>query len=272
MKDQKSKIKNQRYKTRIKYFLFLIPISAFCFLLFAFPSHAQLSSLGIANYLEIPTGNIEDGSIIVLSSKNYILSKAPYDPNIIGVVNLTPAVSIKSDTTRKGYPVVSIGTVATKVNGTNGEIRKGDNITTSSVQGTGMKATDSGFVLGEALEGAKFGKATDTKLIDVAANPHYVQLNSQLGSSLSDLFKLSKIAAYEKPTKALQYILAAVIIIASFGSGFLIFSKVITKGMEALGRNPLAGRMIQLGIVFNVILIAVIIISGTALAYLVIRL
>ncbi len=278
MKNQKSKIihsassarKNQSIKFKGLTVIFLLLAS--CFLLLASSVQAQLTSLGIANYLEIPTGKVEDGSIIVLSQKGYALSNAPYDATIVGVVDLNPAVSIKSDTTKKGYPVVSLGTVRTKVSGSNGTIKRGDGITTSTIPGTGMKSTDSGYVVGESLQDVSFAKSTDIKFIDVAVNPHHLQLRNQLSNSIFDIFSLSKIAAYEKPSKALQYILAAIIIILSFGIGFLIFSKVVSKGIEAMGRNPLAGRMIQLSIVFNVLLIAIIVIAGTALAYLVIRL
>jgi len=235
-------------------------------------AHAQINSIGIASYLDISGDKIEDGSIVVVSDKGYSISKTPYESNIVGVVNLSPAVSLKTDKQKKGFPVVTSGTVYVKVNGTNGTIKKGNSITTSAVRGTGMKASDSGFVLGEALNDAVFAKANETKIISVAVSPHFFQQGNQFSNSILDVFKLSKIAAYEKPSKTLQYILSAIIVVLSFGSGFLILSRIIAKGIEALGRNPLAGRMIQLSIIFNVLLIVVIVAAGSALAYLVIRL
>ena len=265
----KLKTKNLKYK---KFILILSLLFAICYLLFATNAQAQISSIGIATYVEIPNGNIEDGSIIVVSQKGYALSSAPYESSIFGVVNLNPAISLKTDKQKRGFPIVTSGTAYAKVNGSNGPVKRGDAITTSAVPGTGMKSTDSGFVVGESLSNVTFAKSTDTKLIEIAVNPHHLQLRNQLSSSIFDIFNLSKIAAYEKPSKALQYILAGLIVLISFGCGFLVFTKVITKGIEALGRNPLAGRMIQLSIVFNVLLIAVIIVAGTALAYVVIRL
>ncbi len=222
--------------------------------------------------MPITNEKVEDGSIVVVSTKGFALSKVPYDPNIIGVIILKPAVAIKTDGQKTGYPVVTSGTVITKISGISGAIKKGDAITTSPIMGTGMKAVDSGFVLGEATNNINFAKSSDVKLVEVTVNPHYSQLNTSLGNSLADIFKLSKIAAFEKPTKALQYIVAAIIVLTSFGCGFIIFARAVNTGLEALGRNPLAGRMIQLSIVFNLILIAVIIVAGSALAYLVIRL
>ncbi len=134
-----------------------------------------------------------------------------------------------------------------------------------------MKATKTGYVLGESAESIKFQKKGDIKLITVSINPHQIQ-SGAAGSSVLDVFSLSNVAANEKPSAALKYIVATLIIIITFGCGFLIFAKSVNTGLEALGRNPLASRQIQLSIVFNIIMIIVIIVVGTGLAYLVIRL
>jgi hypothetical protein len=83
---------------------------------------------------------------------------------------------------------------------------------------------------------------------------------------------LSALAAYDEPLKVFKYVISSIIIIASFAFGFIIFSRVINTGIEALGRNPLAGRMIQLSILFNVILVIIIIMSGLGLVYIFLRL
>lgn len=238
---------------------------------YASTAHAQLSSVGIANYLQINASKIEDGDIISASDKGYVLSKTPYDSKMVGVVSLNPSVTFKSEGV-KGYPVINTGTALIKVTDQDGDIKKGDFVTSSTTPGTGMKAGDSGYILGIALKDVKFSRKGDIKQVEVNLNPHFVQFNSTFSSSILDIFKIGKIAASEKPSKVLQYIIAAIIMIASLGCGFIIFAKSVNTGLEALGRNPLAGRMIQLGIAFNVALIALIIIVGTGLAYLVIRL
>jgi hypothetical protein len=248
----------------------LIPSSLLLLLLLSLlpsPTHGQINSLGISTYLPIP-GIVEDGSIVVTTDKGYSLSTLPYESGLMGIVSLSPAIMLKTDGDQKGYPVISSGTGYVKVTGESGNIKKGDFITSSQTRGTGMKAEGSGFIIGTALDDASFKNATDTKLLQIAVNPRSVQA----GSSLLDIFSIGKLAASQKPSKVLQYIVAAIITIITFGSGFLIFSKTVTTGLEALGRNPLAGRQIQLGIVFNIILIAVIIIAGAGLAYIVIRL
>ena len=250
---------------KIIYFTFLF--SVFCFLFSVDLARAQINSLGLATYLPIE-GKVEDGDIIVATDTGYTLSSAPYEIRMIGVISINPAISLKTDKDQKGYPVVSAGAAYVKVTGENGEIKKGDFITSSQTPGTGMKAEGSGYVVGLALDDATFKNENDIKLIQLSVNPHSIQT----GSSLLDIFSIGKIAASGKPSKVLQYIVAAIITIITFGSGFLIFAKSVNTGLEALGRNPLASRQIQLGIVFNIILIGVIIIIGAGLAYIVIRL
>lgn len=240
---------------------------------YAPPTQAQIDSIGLATYLPVSESKIENGDIIILTDKGYIKSTLSYDTRTIGVVSMNPPVLLKTDKNQKGVPVISSGIAYVKVTGSNGDIKKGDFVTSSLVKGTGMKADSSGYVVGTALDDAVFGsRPTQTKLIQISVNPHHLQSSVSIGTSFLDVFKIGKLAASEKPSKVLQYIVAAIITIVTFGAGFLIFAKTVNTGLEALGRNPLAGRMIQVSILFNVILIVVIIVAGTGLAYLVIRL
>lgn len=235
-------------------------------------AHAQLSSIGIASYLSIESDKVEDGDIIIATPEGYFLSQIPYDSQVAGVVTKSPAISIRTENKEKTFPVVSEGTVYTRVTGENGNIKKDDFITTSSTPGTGMKADKSGYVVGQSLQDVSFKDPKEIKLIPVTLNFHFLKTGDPMTNSFSDVFTLSKIAAFESPNRVLQYVVAAIITIMTFGLGFLIFAKLVNTGIEAIGRNPLAGRMIQLSIVFNLILIAFIIIAGVSLAYLVIRL
>lgn len=234
----------------------------------------SISSIGIANYYPISSSKVEDGDIIVSTGKGYYLSDTVYDPRVSGVVTASPAISLKAieAQAKNSYPVVNSGIVNVKVTGTNGNIKRGDFITTSATPGTGMLANKTGYVIGAAEHDVTFSQKDDVQLVTVALNFHFLQLGSPVSSSLLDVFSLSRIAAYEQPLRVFQYVMASIILLASFVFGFLIFAKVVNTGVEALGRNPLAGKMIQLSILFNVILIIVIIMTGVSLAYIVVRL
>jgi hypothetical protein len=253
--------------------IFLIGCLIFSFFA-TIPSYAadSVSSVGIATYTEVSDKIVQNGDIIVGTSQGYTLSKQAYDTRVTGVVTTRPAVELRDTDQTKGYPVVSRGSAFVKVTDENGPIKEGDFIATSSITGVGMKSTRSGYVVGEALQAANFSGGKNVVLVPIRLNLRFVQIGSQTQSQFSDIFSMSQIAAYEQPIRVIQYIIAAIIVISSFGFGFLIFARAVNTGIQALGRNPLAGRMIQISIVFNLILIIIIIMTGVSLAYLVIRL
>ena len=108
-------------------------------------------------------------------------------------------------------------------------------------------------------------------MIQVALNIRYATLNVKITDNLLDIFKLSSLATYEQPLTVFKYFISALVVFASFFFGFFVFGKVAGKGVEALGRNPLASKMITLGIIFNVIITVSIILSGLGLALIILR-
>jgi hypothetical protein len=233
--------------------------------------YAAVSSIGIANYVPVLSKNVQDGDIVSVGGNGYSLSTIPYDTNIFGVVTAHPSIMIKTSA-QKGYPVINIGTAYVRVSGFNGSIQKGDMITTSNTPGIGMKADTAGYVVGQALENASFSNKNEEKEITISLNIHYLQVGSTSTSTISDLFNISKAAADQQPLRVFQYLMAALIITLSFAFGFLIFIRFINTGITALGRNPLASRAIQFSILMNVALVVIILISGVALAYFMLRL
>lgn len=243
----------------------------FTFLLSFSQAHAQDASLGIANDVAIRDSRVRDGDIVSLSPEGYILSKTVYDPLMVGVVALTPAMHIKSENLGKTYPLLSSGNAYVNVSTGNGDINKGDLITSSGTPGVGVKANQSGYVLGSALQDFRADSPRDVGQIAISLNPSF-HTSKQVSRNLSDILNLGTLATYEQPSVIFKYIVAAIIIILSFIIGFISFGRIANTGIEALGRNPLAARMIQFGIFLNVLITVTIILTGFALAYFVLRL
>lgn len=233
------------------------------------------SSIAIANYYEIQDQNVEDGSTISSYPEGYSLSKIEYDPLMIGVISLNPGIAISlTSQSEKNYPVVSSGNTYVRISTINGNIKKGDYLATSSIQGVAMKAEKSGYVMGTALEDYSAESKDDIGKIATALNLHY-QANkgaSAVSSSLTDILKLSAIAATESPSAVFKYFIAGLVVIIGFIMSFLSFGRTANKGIEALGRNPFAGKMIQLGIFFNVVVAIVIVLIGIVTSFLILKL
>jgi len=66
---------------------------------------------------------------------------------------------------------------------------------------------------------------------------------------------------------SLRYLLAILVAMTSFILGFVYFGRVAKGGVEAIGRNPLARRAIQIGGALNLVLTLSIMAGGIVLAY-----
>lgn len=238
-----------------------------------FPVYAQDVSSGIAAYVAVTDSKAQDGDIVSASSdKGYIRSNAPYDPEMYGVITQNPAVSLETSDIPGGRPVISTGKAYVRVSTKNGAIKAGDSVTSSDMPGIAQKADKAGFVLGTAMESYSNTNPKTIGKILVSLNIRSSSVNTNLSNNLFTALKLGIAAPFLTPLTALRYLVAAVIAAAAFVLGFLYFGKVAKTGVEALGRNPLAGRLIQMNVIFNLMLTAIIMMGGIAIAYFILTL
>lgn len=223
---------------------------------------------GVAHSIPIADTNVQDGDIVSSTDKGFVLANSPYDPLMYGVISENPAVAIENQGLEKGKLVMTIGITLARVSTKNGPIAQGDFITTSDVAGVGQKVDKSGYILGTALEDYDKGEVGK---IRVSLN---IRFNSSLNpqTNLIETVKLGIAAPFLTPLGALRYLLAALIAIASFTLAFVSFGRVAKTGVEALGRNPLASKLIEVTVVVNVLLTVGIMLVGLAIAYLILTL
>src|SRR3989338_8405009 len=195
------------------------------------------------------------GDVVSLVDGKYKLSKTKYDNRIFGVVSAKPAVTIGDPNLEKGFPVLSQGVSLVRVSTINGEILKGDYITSSLIPGIAAKAEAYGHILGVALEDYKNSDSEKVGIVPVSVR-------------VSEISPLTYFTT--SPTKTLRYFLAFVIAFSSVVVGLVYFGKVARTGVEALGRNPLAARFIELGVFLNLFLTLGIIALGAVIAYVII--
>jgi len=227
------------------------------------------ATLGVARIIEVRGKDVKDGSVVSASPKFSILTDVAYDPQVIGVVSRDAAILI--DTSSNGVPVISNGKVYILVSAKNGQVKKGDLLTSSTIPGVAVKADRDGYVLGTALEDAD----PDPKRIDKIAadlDLHYFNSKPTFPGSLSDLLKIVFLPTKDAPSPIFKYIVAAGVLLASIILGFMTFGRTAAKGVEALGRNPSASKIIHLGIIFNIAIVIAIILSGLVVAFLILRL
>ena len=234
-------------------YLFILPTS-----ILVMPTVA-VSAVSIDGAVAMPITlnepEIREGDIVSLINGQYILSSEPYDSRMGGTINLNPTLLIGNLESERSYPLVSTGVSYVRVSSLNGPIETGDLVTTSMIPGIGMKANEYGVVLGTALE--PFDNS-DPEVIGKIA----VSLN--IGThNIIDVFT-------QNPSRTLRYMFAFLVASVSIITGFMYFGKVAKSGVESLGRNPLAARLIYTSVFIHLLLTFGIIVTGILIAYLII--
>lgn len=223
----------------------------------------DVTSSGLALSV-VTTGEVNNGDILCSSVEGAKACVGTYNTNMIGVYVDSPAILLDNLSLTDSKPVLASGKATVRVTVANGEIKQGDFITTSDKPGVGQKADRSGYVLGSALEDA----TTDgVVLVSLGIRPALVVSNQR--TNLLDSAKDALLSPYLSPLASLRYILAAIAAAGAFILGFMYFGRVAKSGVEAIGRNPLAGRLIQFSVILNLLLTLVIMGSGLAIAYLI---
>lgn len=217
----------------------------------------QASEIGETVGYSVPIENAVDGQVICKENNKFELCSTEYSVNMAGVYNEKPAIYL-DDNISGNKPLVSTGKAWVLVEG---NIKKGDYITSGKTLGVAKKAERTGVILGIAMEDNISGK------IPVLVGIKSMAINLGTGGNVWDSVKRGFIFPNIDALSSLRYWLAILICIVSFTIGFVYFGRISKTGIEAMGRNPLAGKMIQINIVLNMILIALIMIGGLALAY-----
>ncbi|MDP3941435.1 MAG: hypothetical protein Q8Q49_03960 [bacterium] len=230
--------------------------------------------LGVATLINLSDKSGKDGDIVTFSNNGYKLADRAYDPQIYGIITDNPAVTLERKTTTDGTQryVITTGKAYVRVSTQNGPIQAGDLIATSKVKGVGQKASQEGYVVGTALEGYENANQEAVEKILVSLNFAFQSSVTGLRTNLLDNFNLALSAPFLSPGTTLRYILAGLVVLISFGLGMGYFGRVTRSGVEALGRNPLAGRVIMISVIINSVLTLSTMAVGIVVAYLILTL
>ena len=185
----------------------------------------------------------------------------------MGLLRTLPAASIDNENI-EGRLVTSQGKVRVLLSSENGEVLAGDFVTSSSTPGQAMRATDNGYVLGVSLIDQEVGIDGQLSTV-VALNIHFEAGLSNTRSNLLQVLRGGFSIPLFEPLASLRYLIAALLVLISFSLGFVFFGRMARTGVEAIGRNPLASRMIQANVLVNIIVTIVIVLTGLFAAYLI---
>jgi hypothetical protein len=245
--------------------LFLLFVSANT----SFAQTSDVISSGVATMIEIKDQNISEGDIITFTPEGYKKSSFAYDPHVFGVVTENPQVVLEDTSAKNSHAVISTGKVYVKVSTANGPIKAGDLVTTSKLPGVAMRADESGYVIGTAVEGYAQPNKDKVGTILVVLSVSFNSRATTVSSNLIQVLRLALSSPEVSPVSALRYVLAAAIVLISFVFAIGYFGKVSATGVEAIGRNPLASRVIMMSMLFHISLALAIVLVGVAIAYMI---
>jgi hypothetical protein len=119
---------------------------------------------------------LEPGTVVVMGSNGYKSVKSceiSYDKTVVGIISDNPSIIAGRTDIDKESPekviVAMMGVVTVKVSDVNGQIEKGDLLTSSNLKGYAMKARSEkqGTIIGKALEDLNVKKGKIKVLVNL---------------------------------------------------------------------------------------------------------
>lgn len=230
---------------------------------------AQDSSTGVAIKINVQGANVNEGEIICVIEKEFRPCNKEYDSTIFGVTVENPTAGFDLNNSEDFKFLLSSGKASIRVSSKTGNIQEGDYITSSETNGVGVKAIRNGFVVGVAQEAYEANDVNKVGTILVSLQIHSATGIGTARSNLVQILREGARGAVLEPLDYLRYFFALLVVLASFGMGFIYFVGVARSGVEAIGRNPLAARVIQRNMILHIITTVGIIAVGFAIAYLI---
>jgi len=180
---------------------------------------------------------------------------------LLGVVGGKPLVAL-GETGKEAQVVVS-GLTPTLVSNVNGDIKVGDKITASPIQGIGMKAVASSEVVGTAESSLDnnviatrqikddTGRATSVKIGIIAVQVNVAFYTAQQ-STFNDfvppfLVNLASTIA-GKEISPIRVLVSSATLFVGFVVAGVMLQAGVRAGIISLGRNPLASKILRRGL------------------------
>lgn len=247
---------------------------------FTFSVHAQDAKQAFGETAEVSVygEQVESGKIVALNGNDFMLSSEPHQNVLIGVVQDDTIFQAEPDELPEGArfsgegnskQVILSGVANVQVSGANGAIEIGDWLTSSEQSGIGMRAVDTGYVIGTAMEKAELDSKDDLATIRVSLNVHLLEPQRSVSSNFFDLFRLAALSVYEQPRQALRYLISLFLIFTAMVFVFTNVGKTARLGVIALGRNPLASKKIYRGMFLNFIFSIAYLLGASVAVYLI---
>lgn len=194
-----------------------------------------------------------DGDLIGLAS-------AEDSERLMGVISTNALMEVSDD--QRQVQVATSGRSEVLVSTINGDIKAGDRIASSPIKGLGMKASESGYVLGTAAadfssakyvtdrevvdkSGAKVSVKVGLLPIDIATSYYEKKQNQSLVPQF--IVNIAKAVAGREVSVA-RVLAAAAVLAVGLAVVVVLIASTARSSIISIGRNPLAAKAVHRGL------------------------
>lgn len=241
-----------------------------CVALFAFVAYAGLEQVsadadatiaqGFKTRQEVGRGGLV--SIVPNSDRTVEIATQSHPERLIGIVTDNPLVAISGGETE--VQVVTNGLAHALVSDINGEVKRGDHIVVSAIEGVGGKAVVGSRVIGVAhgdfseAQQVKEHQLTDTTgtkrtvkigLLLVNVSPTYYEPPTNENSLVPGFLQHFANSIAGRQVVPLRIFISVVIFLAGIVAIGVLFYSSVRYSITAIGRNPLSATAVHKGLV-----------------------
>ena len=244
---------SQKKKKRIVWVvgLLMVPVLAISFFT---PANAESTSAISQGFTTTET-DLTPGALVSLTSgsQNTIqLGNTERVNQLIGIIGDKPLLELSNSD--KEVQVVISGTTLALVSDINGDIKSGDKITASPINGVGMKAHESSLVVGTAQDDLGSVTTTTRTINDKSGQPQSVKVGAvavqvnvtyyvapeDQNTFLPPFLQSLANSVAGKEVSAVRVLISSLVLIFGFASIAILLYSSIRSSIISIGRNPLS--------------------------------
>lgn len=242
-----------RNKKRTAWFLGLLMVPVLA--LYSFATTQAESTAAISQGFKTEETDLAAGALVSLTSGSQStvqLSNTDRVQQLIGVIGDRPLIELSNND--KEVQVVISGTTLALVSDINGDIKSGDKITASPINGVGMKANASSLVVGTAQDDLASVSTTTRSINDKRGQPQSVKVGAvpvqvnvtyyvapeDKNSFLPPFLQSLANTVAGKEVSAIRVLISTLVLLFGFISIAVLLYSSIRSSIISIGRNPLS--------------------------------
>lgn len=228
--------------------------------------------------------SLPEGSVVSRSDDGVEPANTQNISTLLGVVVNPSDYLVNIDATRT-VQVITNGTAVTLVSDINGEVKTGDPLTASPIDGVAMKATESTKILGIAqadLSSAsqiqkerikdKNGKVKEVKIGRISADVNVLDLQIEAGRDSGVVSGIQTVAssAAGKQVSAVRAVIAFVVLLLALALSVIVLYSGVSSSIRSIGRNPLSKKFVIQSLIQVIFAVFIIMIAAFSVVYIII--